>query len=117
MINKSLKFASSLSYMTRRLRLWILLIRLFAVLLQYIEVKGQYIKVDIMQASDSCFACSNDINLCILAKAHKRLLVVLHKFSICVLNDSLSSIVIPSRLKTYHDFLFCCSILWNCYAQ
>ena len=70
-----------------------------------------------MQASDRRFACSNDINFCILPKAHKWLLVALDKFSICVLNDSLSYIVIPSRLKTYHDFLFCFSILWNCYAQ
>ena len=33
------------------------------------------------------------------AKARKQLLAVLHKFSICVVKDSLSSIVIPSSLK------------------
>ena len=47
-LNKSSKFESLISYITRRLRLWILLIRLFAVLLQNIQIKGQYVKVDIM---------------------------------------------------------------------
>ena len=44
------------------------------------------------------------MNLRILAKARKRLLAVLHKFSICVVNDSLSSILIPSSLTSLLDF-------------
>ena len=45
LINKISKFASSIWYITRRLRLWILLIRLFAVLLQNIHIYGEDVKV------------------------------------------------------------------------
>ena len=55
-----------------------------------------------MSASDRRFACLNDKNLGILAKARKRLLAVLNNFSICVVKNSLSSIVIPSILTSLH---------------
>ena len=45
LINKISKFASSIWYITRRLRLRILLIRLFAVLLQNIHIYGEDVKV------------------------------------------------------------------------
>ena len=108
LINKSSKSASSISYETRRLRLWIFLIKFYAALLQNIQIKGQYQKVDKMKASDRRFACSNDKswtkNLRILAKTCKQLLDVLHNFSICIVKESLSSIVITSSLTLLLDF-------------
>ena len=47
----------------------------------------------------------------ILAKVCKLLLTVLHKFSICVVDDSLSSIVIPSSLTYLLDFTLLLSII------
>ena len=47
----------------------------------------------------------------ILAKVCKLLLAVLHKFSICVVDDSLSSIVIPSSLTYLLDFTLLLSII------
>ena len=58
-LNKSSKFASSASCTTRKLRLWILLIRLFAALLQnIIRDQRTVLKVDIMLASGRDFARS-----------------------------------------------------------
>ena len=57
------------------------------------------------------FACLNDTNLRILAKAHKRLLAVLDKFSIYVVNDSLSPILTPSSLTLLLDFALLFSII------
>ena len=54
--------------------------------------------------SDRRFACSNNINLRILARARKRLLVVLHRFSIYVVNDSLTFVIITSTLTLLLDF-------------
>ena len=64
-----------------------------------------------MKAADRRFACSKDMNLRILAKARKRLLAVLHKFSICVVKESLSSIVIPTSLTLLLDFTLLFSII------
>ena len=47
----------------------------------------------------------------ILTKARKWLLAVLHKFSMCVVEDSLSSIVIPSSLTSLLDFTLLFSII------
>ena len=47
----------------------------------------------------------------ILAKARKRLLAVLHRFSICVVKETLSSIIIPSSLTSLLDFTLLFSIM------
>ena len=46
------------------------------------------------------FACSSDKNLRILAKARKWLVAVLNKFSICLVNESLSYIAKHSSLTS-----------------
>ena len=48
-------------------------------LLQNIQIKGDYLKVDIIQASNRRFAFSNDKNLHIVTKVRKRLLAVLQE--------------------------------------
>ena len=46
--SRSSKLASCISYTSRRVRLCILFIWLFQVLLQNIQIKGQYLKADVM---------------------------------------------------------------------
>ena len=63
------------------------------------------------KVSDRHSACSNDNNVCILGKAHKRLLTVQHKFSVCVVKGSLLFIVMSSSLTLLPEFTLLFSII------
>ena len=83
---------------------------LFEVLLQNIQIKGQYLNADIIQPSDKYLVCSVDRNPLILVKALNLLFARLYILATCFVKVSSSRMVIPKSFTSLLNFICLFSI-------